>query len=182
MPATVWQIIMTFKYNPLTNQLDYTSVGGGGVGSWNLIGTQTISSPLANVNFNNLSTTFQEFCLVFNSISTSASDLLLVKFSADNGTTFLNCSYQLNENSSSMFNYNDYILYTSNISSNQKSGSANVSNTSSSVCLIGSDTNLGSNGGVASGILSTSNPIIFISLQAAGGSNLTGGAVILYGK
>lgn len=173
---------MTFKYNPITNQLDCISNGGGGGGTWTAIGTHTITVPTTNVNFSSLSTTFQEFGFVFNDVSTSASDLLIARFSTDNGTTFLNCSYQLNANSSSVFSYNSYILYTSNASSNPKSGSIQINNIAKNVCIIGNDTNLGSNGGASLGTLFTVNPIIFISLQAAGGSNLTGGTVTLYGR
>jgi hypothetical protein len=175
---------MAYKFNPLSNQIDYTSDGGGGgSGAWSLISSQTIASPTTGINFNSLSTSYQEFYLVFNGVYTSSSDLLLVKVSTTNGSTFLNCSYQLNTSSSSVFNYNDYVLYTSNSSSNSKTGSAHITNNvSTSVWLIGSDTNLGSNGGVASGTLFTSDPINFIRLQAASGSNLTGGAVTLYGR
>jgi hypothetical protein len=193
---------MAFKYNPITNQLDYnTSYGGsggggggggssgeeeggsgGGGGFWNLMGTQIITTPKINVTFNSLSSTFQEFYLVFSGINTSASDLLLIQTSSDNGVTILNCSYQLNANSISMFNYNNYILYTSNSSLNSKTGSIHINNISNSVCLIGSDANLGSNGGTAVGTLFTTNRVNFINLKTAGGSNLTGGSVNLYGK
>lgn len=63
----------------------------GNGGPWSLLSTTTADGTVGNYDYNNLSS-YSEIMVVFDGITKSASQTLLLRVSTDNGSTFLNSS------------------------------------------------------------------------------------------